>query len=156
MHADRNFSERLRWIERAEQAVRSLGFRVCRVRHHDATARVEIGRSELDRALSADVADRIAELVRAGFADGRLPEIGDGEPAILATTLAAAKEQGAIFAYGSFITVFINFLIVAFVLFQLVKISNRMRKAEPAPPPPGPSTSEKLLAEIRDALVKKK
>ena len=44
---------------------RSLGFRVCRVRHHETQARVEIGRSELDRALSADVADRIAELVRA-------------------------------------------------------------------------------------------
>ncbi|MBM3519662.1 MAG: large conductance mechanosensitive channel protein MscL [Alphaproteobacteria bacterium] len=75
---------------------------------------------------------------------------------VTATSLAAAKEQGAIFAYGSFITVFINFLIVAFVLFQLVKISNRMRKAEAPPPPPGPSASEKLLAEIRDALVKKK
>jgi large conductance mechanosensitive channel len=48
------------------------------------------------------------------------------------------------------------FLIIAFILFQLVKVSNRMKKAEPAPPPPGPSASEKLLAEIRDALVKKK
>ena len=70
MHADRNFSERLRWIERAEQAVRSLGFRVCRVRHHDATARVEIGRAELERALRADVAGQIADLVRAvGYRD---------------------------------------------------------------------------------------
>ena len=72
-----------------------------------------------------------------------------------APTLAAAKEQGAVFAYGTFLTVLINFLIVAFVLFQLVKVSNRMRKAQPPGPPPAPTTTEKLLGEIRDALVKK-
>lgn len=71
---------------------------------------------------------------------------------VTATTLAAAKEQGATFAYGNFISVVINFLILAFVLFQLVKMSNRMRKAEPAAPAPGPTASESLLAEIRDAL----
>ena len=74
---------------------------------------------------------------------------------VTATSLAAAKEQGAVFAYGNFITVLINFLIIAFILFQLVKVSNRMKKAEPAPPPPGPTKSEELLAEIRDALKKK-
>ena len=72
--------------------------------------------------------------------------------AVNAPTLAAAKEQGAVFAYGSFLTVLINFLIIAFILFQLVKIANRTRKTEPAPPP-APSTTEKLLGEIRDALV---
>ena len=71
-----------------------------------------------------------------------------------APTLAAAKEQGAVFAYGTFLTVLINFLIVAFVLFQLVKVSNRMRKAQPPGPPPAPTTTEKLLGEIRDALKK--
>jgi large conductance mechanosensitive channel len=74
---------------------------------------------------------------------------------VTAPTLAAAREQGAVFAYGSFITVLINFLIVAFVLFQLVKASNRMRKQAPPGPPPAPTTTEKLLGEIRDALVKK-
>ncbi len=69
-------------------------------------------------------------------------------------TLAAAREAGATLAYGNFITVVINFLIIAFILFQLVKISNRMKKAEPPPPPPGPTKSEQLLAEIRDALKK--
>lgn len=77
-------------------------------------------------------------------------------PNVTAPTLTAAKEQGAVFAYGSFLTVLINFLIVAFVLFQLVKVSNRMRKAEPPAPPPAPTPSEKLLGEIRDALVKQK
>jgi large conductance mechanosensitive channel len=73
-----------------------------------------------------------------------------------AVTLEKAKEAGATLAYGNFITILINFLILAFILFQLVKMSNRMKKAEPAPPPPAPSASEKLLGEIRDALVKKK
>lgn len=67
-------------------------------------------------------------------------------------TLAAAREMGATFAYGNFITVLINFLIIAFILFQLVKISNRMKKAEPPPPPAGPSSTDKLLMEIRDSL----
>lgn len=71
---------------------------------------------------------------------------------VTATNYADAAKQGATFGYGNFITVLINFLIVAFILFQLVKVSNRMRKAEPAAPPPAPTTSEKLLGEIRDAL----
>lgn len=71
---------------------------------------------------------------------------------VTATNLTAAREQGAVLAYGSFITVLINFLIIAFILFQLVKISNRMKKAEPPPPPAVPTRSEELLAEIRDAL----
>lgn len=70
-------------------------------------------------------------------------------------TLAAAKEAGATFAYGNFITIVIGFLILAFILMQLVKISNKLKKAEPAPAPAGPSASEVLLAEIRDALRKK-
>jgi large conductance mechanosensitive channel len=72
---------------------------------------------------------------------------------VSATSLAAAKEQGAVFAYGSFITIMINFLIIAFILFQLVKMSNRMKRAEPPSPPPAASTTEVLLKEIRDALV---
>lgn len=72
---------------------------------------------------------------------------------VTATSLAAAKEQGAVFAYGSFITILINFLIIAFILFQLVKVSNRLKRAEKAAPPSAPSASERLLGEIRDALV---
>jgi large conductance mechanosensitive channel len=74
---------------------------------------------------------------------------------VTATTLAAAQEQGAVLAYGALITVVINFLIVAFVLFQLVKAANRFKKAEPPPPPAAPTKSEQLLAEIRDALKAK-
>ena len=62
--------EKLRMIERAEDALRDLGFRVCRVRHHDETARVEIGRDELPRALEADTSERIVSELRAiGYHD---------------------------------------------------------------------------------------
>ncbi|MBI4486835.1 MAG: ATP-dependent sacrificial sulfur transferase LarE [Acidobacteria bacterium] len=60
--------EKLRTIERAEQALRDLGFRVCRVRHHDDLARVEIARDEMPRALEPDVAAAIVrELKAAGY-----------------------------------------------------------------------------------------
>ena len=71
---------------------------------------------------------------------------------VTATSLAEAQKQGAVLGYGAFITIVVNFLIVAFVLLQLVKAANRMKKAEPPAPPPAPSKSEELLAEIRDAL----
>ena len=73
---------------------------------------------------------------------------------VTAPTLAAAKEQGAVFAYGNFITVLINFLIIAWILFMLVKASNKLRRETPAPPP-GPTPTEKLLGEIRDLLKNK-
>src|SRR5262247_3103115 len=57
--------EKLRIIERAEQALRALGFRVCRVRHHDALARIEIGRDEMPRALDPDLAARIVAAIQA-------------------------------------------------------------------------------------------
>jgi large conductance mechanosensitive channel len=72
-----------------------------------------------------------------------------------ATDLEAAKKAGATFAYGNFITIVIGFLILAFILMQLVKISNRMKKAEPPAAPAGPTASEALLAEIRDSLKKR-
>jgi large conductance mechanosensitive channel len=73
--------------------------------------------------------------------------------AVNATNYADAVKQGATFGYGNFITVLIGFLIIALILFQLVKISNRMKKAEPPVPPPAASTTEVLLKEIRDALT---
>ncbi len=60
--------EKLRMIERAEQSLRELGFRVCRVRHHDDLARVEIARDEMARALEPEVAVAIVrELKAAGY-----------------------------------------------------------------------------------------
>lgn len=57
--------EKLRTIERAEEALRSLGFRVCRVRHHDDLARIEIGRDELSRALDPEIAAAIIRELKA-------------------------------------------------------------------------------------------
>ena len=57
--------EKLRMIERAERAVRELGFRVCRVRHHDHLARIEIGADELPKALEPNLSARIIAAVRA-------------------------------------------------------------------------------------------
>ncbi len=68
-------------------------------------------------------------------------------------TLAAAQEAGApVIRYGAFINTLLDFTIVAFAIFLLVRAINRLKKAEPAPPPPGPSAEEKLLGEIRDLL----
>lgn len=56
--------------------------------------------------------------------------------------------------YGSFITNLIDFIIVAFAVFMVIKGINSMKKAESAPPPAGPTNEEKLLTEIRDLLRK--
>ena len=73
-------------------------------------------------------------------------------------TLAAAEEAGAaVIKYGLFINALINFLIVAFVVFMLVKGVNKLKREEEEAPkePPAPPKSEVLLEEIRDALKKK-
>ena len=72
------------------------------------------------------------------------------------TGYADAKKAGAMLGYGQFLTYVINFLIVAAVLFLVIKLMNKMKKAEemaPAAPTP-PTTSELLLTQIRDALKK--
>lgn len=73
-----------------------------------------------------------------------------------ATTLVEAKKAGAVFAYGSFITILLNFVILAFVIFLMVKQMNRMKR-EAAPPPAAPAPTAEdvlLLREIRDSLRK--
>jgi large conductance mechanosensitive channel len=77
---------------------------------------------------------------------------------VTATNLADAQKQGAVLAWGSFVTVVVNFLIIAFVLFMIVKAMNKAKKAEPAAAaaaPPPPPRSEVLLEQIRDALAKR-
>jgi len=72
---------------------------------------------------------------------------------------AALKAAGVpLLGYGSFITAVINFLIIAFVIFLMVKAANKAMKPAEAPPapPPGPTPTEALLAEIRDELKARK
>ena len=72
-----------------------------------------------------------------------------------AASYASLKAAGAnLFAYGNFLTILVNFLILAFVIFMMVKQMNKMKKA--APPAPAPATPEDvvLLRQIRDSLAK--
>ena len=72
---------------------------------------------------------------------------------VTATTLLEAKKQGAVLAYGSFLTVTLNFIIIAFVLFLVIRALSRLiaKEAEKTPPL---SKQEQLLTEIRDLLKK--
>ncbi|WP_374590708.1 large conductance mechanosensitive channel protein MscL [Aquabacterium sp.] len=73
-----------------------------------------------------------------------------------ATTLAEAKKAGAVFAYGNFITVALNFVILAFIIFLMIKQINRLKNEAPAAPsaPAAPPEDIVLLREIRDSLKK--
>ena len=70
---------------------------------------------------------------------------------VTADSLVEAKKQGAVFAWGNFVTVAISFLIVAWALFLVVKGINRLRREQPKEPP-APPKQEVLLTEIRDLL----
>jgi large conductance mechanosensitive channel len=73
-----------------------------------------------------------------------------------ATTLVEAKKAGAVFSYGSFLTILLNFIILAFIIFLMVKQMNRLkRESAPPPAPPAPTPEDVLLLrEIRDSLRK--
>ncbi len=70
---------------------------------------------------------------------------------VTADSLVDAKKQGAVLAWGSFLTAVINFIIIAFVLFLVVRVMNRIMRAE-APKAPALTKEESLLTEIRDLL----
>ena len=77
--------------------------------------------------------------------------------AVTATNLADARKQGGVLAYGDFISVVINFLIVAVALFIVIRgINTLMKQAAKEPPPPAPPTEEVvLLTQIRDQLAER-
>lgn len=81
-----------------------------------------------------------------------------GDGTALVESLTFRLPGGGELMLGSFINAILNFLVMAFVVFCLVKGINRLsRKTEtPPPPPPGPSNEEKLLTEIRDLLQQQK
>jgi large conductance mechanosensitive channel len=80
----------------------------------------------------------------------------DGATAGPYPSLAAAKEAGAVtVGYGVLLNTVVNFLIVAFALFLLIKGVNSMKKQEAATPPPAPSAETGLLTEIRDLLARR-
>ena len=74
---------------------------------------------------------------------------------VTASNLADAKKQGAVLAWGSFLTLTLNFIIIAFVLFMVIRAMNTLkRKDEAAPAPPKTTREVELLSEIRDLLKK--
>ncbi len=77
---------------------------------------------------------------------------------VTAAGLEEAKKQGAVLAYGSFITAVVNFLIIAFILFMVVRMANNINRKQAEAPvaPEAPPADIALLTEIRDLLMKKK
>lgn len=75
---------------------------------------------------------------------------------VTAANLADAKKQGAVLAWGNFLTLTLNFIIVAFVLFIVIRLMNQLKAKEEADPGPAPLTKDQeLLVEIRDLLKSK-
>jgi large conductance mechanosensitive channel len=70
---------------------------------------------------------------------------------VTATTLAEAKKEGAVLAWGNFLTLTLNFIIIAFVLFLVIRALNQLKRQEAEKAPPI-SKTEELLTEIRDQL----
>lgn len=75
--------------------------------------------------------------------------------AVTANSLTEAKRQGAVLAWGNFVTIVINFAIIAWVLFLVVKGMNRLKRNEAAAAAPAPPRQEVLLEEIRDLLARR-
>lgn len=85
------------------------------------------------------------------FANYYLPLTGQA----MGLPLAEAKKQGAVVAYGNFLTVLLNFVILAFVIFQMIRLMNRLRRDEPAAAVVVATPEDiVLLREIRDSLKK--
>lgn len=119
----------------------------------------------LDMAIGVIIGGAFGKIVSSLVSDVLMPPIGlvmgkvdfsslflnlSGTPQ---PSLSAAKAAGApTVNYGVFLQTVFDFLIVAFVIFLLVKQVNRIKKDAPPAPPAGPTTEEKLLMEIRDAL----
>jgi large conductance mechanosensitive channel len=76
-------------------------------------------------------------------------------PKVSADSLVEAKKQGAVLAWGNFVTIVFNFLIIAFAMFGVVSLFQKMRQKEEAKAPPAPPRQEVLLEQIRDLLAKK-
>ena len=119
----------------------------------------------LDMAIGVIIGGAFGKIVSSLVSDVLMPPIGllmgkvdfsslfinlSGTPQ---PSLAAAKAAGApTLNYGVFLQSVFDFIIIAFVIFILVKQVNRFKKEAPPPPPSGPTNEEKLLMEIRDAL----
>jgi len=121
--------------------------------------------SMIDMAVGIIIGGAIGKVVASLVADVIMPPIGQMMGGVNFTDLKhvlseAVMENGEVVTeavsinYGSFIQTVIDFLIIAFVIFLMIRQMNKMKKEEPAAAPPEPSKEETLLTEIRDALKK--
>jgi large conductance mechanosensitive channel len=121
----------------------------------------------VDLAIGVIIGGAFGKIVESVVADIIMPLIGMlgnfdfsnlylslGAKVAAGTSYADAKKAGAVLGYGQFITYVVNFIIIAWVLFLVVKAMNKLKKAEPEAAPAGPTPSEALLGEIRDLLKK--
>lgn len=107
----------------------------------------------VDSVVNDLVMPLIGIFFKADFSNLYLPLSDAVKPGM---TLAEAKAVGPVFAWGNFLTVLFSFLILAMVIFWLVKLINALRRRQAAKPqevgPPAPTVTEKLLEEIRDSI----
>jgi large conductance mechanosensitive channel len=122
----------------------------------------------VDLAIGVIIGGAFGKIVESVVADIIMPLIGMlgnfdfsnlylslGSKVAAGTSYADAKKAGAMLGYGQFLTYVVNFIIIAWVLFLVVKGLNKMKKAEVAAAPAAPPAQEVLLGEIRDLLKKK-
>ena len=105
----------------------------------------------IDLAVGVTVGAAFTSIVNSFVNDIVMPIIGIVTGGVDFTTLTV-QVGNAVVAFGAFIQAIFNFLVIAFAIFWMVKLSNAFRKKEEAKPPAGPTAEEKLLTEIRDLL----
>ena len=111
----------------------------------------------MDMAVGVIIGGAFSSITTSLINDIVMPVLGIFTDSISFSELSV-KVGPAVITYGNFIQAVLNFLIMAFVVFCLVKTINSFhrKKEAPPPPPPGPSAEEKLLTEIRDLLRERK
>ena len=104
----------------------------------------------------SDLIMPIVSLIMGGKLDfsGLFVVLGNVPPGTAMTLDALKKAQVPVFAYGNFITILVNFIILAFIIFMMVKQMNRLKREAPPPAPAAPPEDVILLREIRDSLKK--
>src|SRR5215203_7373378 len=114
----------------------------------------------IDMAVGVIIGAAFGKIVASLVEDVIMPPIGRMIGGVNFSDLAYSLGQGpdgkeVLVKYGNFLQVSFQFIIVAFVLFMLIRSLNKLKKPDPAAPPPAPSRQEVLLQEIRDLLAKK-
>ncbi|CAG7857548.1 Large-conductance mechanosensitive channel [biofilm metagenome] len=115
----------------------------------------------VDLAVGVIIGGAFGKIVSSLVADVIMPPIGVLMGGVDFTKLGVTLKEAAdgapavMLNYGNFIQSVVDFTIVAFAIFMAIKLMNKMKKAEPPAPPPGPTKDQELLTEIRDLLRSK-